>query len=335
MKNIFKNKTILITGGTGSFGTALIQKLVFYKPKKIIIYSRDELKQFESKKRFNKKEHFPLRYFIGDVRDKDRLMLAMRNVDYVFHAAAIKQVPTAEYNPMECVKTNIIGANNVIESSIFNSVKKVIALSTDKAASPCNLYGASKLVSDKLFVAANNLVGKSSLRFSVVRYGNVVGSRGSVLPEFEKIIKSGSTILPITDKNMTRFWITLNQAINFSISSMEKMNGGEIFIPKLPSVRIVDLAKSFGKKIRLKFIGIRPGEKIHEIMCSSHDAHQTFEFKNYYIIIPDIYFQSKQKNNLVKKDKGKPVNSNFEYSSGTNKHFLSIDEIKTINKILK
>ena len=335
---MFKNKNILITGGTGSFGSALIEKIVSnYKPKKIVIYSRDELKQFELKKKFNQKKYSVLRYLIGDVRDKDRLMLAMKDIDYVFHAAALKQVPAAEYNPMECVKTNIVGANNVIECCIFNNVKKVIALSTDKAASPNNLYGASKLVSDKLFVAANNLVGFSPLRFSVVRYGNVAGSRGSVIPEFKKMIDRGADTLPITDKKMTRFWITLEQAINFSIQSMKEMIGGEIFIPKLPSVKIIDLAKSFGNNIKLKYVGLRPGEKIHEIMCSSHDSSQTLEFKKYFVIIPEITLAAKKNKYFLssKKEKGKLVEENFEYSSGANIHFLTISQIRKINKLLK
>jgi UDP-N-acetylglucosamine 4,6-dehydratase len=335
---MFKNKNILITGGTGSFGSAMIEKIVSnYKPKKIVIYSRDELKQFELKKKFNQKKYSVLRYLIGDVRDKDRLMLAMKDIDYVFHAAALKQVPAAEYNPMECVKTNIVGANNVIECCIFNNVKKVIALSTDKAASPNNLYGASKLVSDKLFVAANNLVGFSPLRFSVVRYGNVAGSRGSVIPEFKKMIDRGADTLPITDKNMTRFWITLEQAINFSIQSMKEMIGGEIFIPKLPSVKIIDLAKSFGNNIKLKYVGLRPGEKIHEIMCSSHDSSQTLEFKKYFVIIPEITLAAKKNKYFLssKKEKGKLVEENFEYSSGANIHFLTISQIRKINKLLK
>lgn len=334
---MFTKKNILITGGTGSFGSALIKKIITsYKPKKIIIYSRDELKQSEQKKKFKGKKYSILRYFIGDVRDKDRLMLAMKDVDYVFHAAALKQVPAAEYNPMECVKTNIIGANNVIECSIFNNVKKVIALSTDKAASPTNLYGASKLVSDKLFVAANNLVGFGSLRFSIVRYGNVAGSRGSIIPEFKKILESGSKTLPITDKNMTRFWITLEQAIDFSIMSMKEMIGGEIFIPKLPSVKIIDVAKSFGNNIKLKYVGLRPGEKIHEIMCSHHDSQQVLEFKNYYVIIPEISLKTKKTKyfNNTKKEKSKFVKSNFEYCSGNNKYFLGVDQIKKINKTL-
>ena len=335
---MFKNKNILITGGTGSFGSALIERIVSnYEPKKIVIYSRDELKQFELKKKFNQKKYSVLRYLIGDVRDKDRLMLAMKDIDYVFHAAALKQVPAAEYNPMECVKTNIVGANNVIECCIFNKVKKVIALSTDKAASPNNLYGASKLVSDKLFVAANNLVGFSPLRFSVVRYGNVAGSRGSVIPEFKKMIDKGEDTLPITDKNMTRFWITLEQAINFSIQSMKEMIGGEIFIPKLPSVKIIDLAKSFGSNIKLKYVGLRPGEKIHEIMCSSHDSSQTLEFKKYFVIIPEISLAAKKNRYFLsnKKEKGVLVKENFEYSSGANSHFLTISQIRKINKLLK
>jgi len=333
---MYKNKTILITGGTGSFGTAFIEKVINYKPKKIIIYSRDELKQFELQLKFSDKKYSVLRYFIGDVRDKDRLKLALKNVDYVFHAAALKQVPTAEYNPMECVKTNIIGANNLIECCIENNVKKVIALSTDKAASPSNLYGASKLVSDKLFVAANNLVGMSSIKFSVVRYGNVVGSRGSVVPEFKRLISKGLKVLPITDKNMTRFWITLDHAIDFCINSMREMKGGEIFIPKLPSIKIIDLAKSFGDDIKINFIGKRPGEKVHEIMFSSLESRQVIEFKKCYIIIPEIILKiNKNKYYYLNKEKGKLVIENFEYNSGKNEKFLKPSEIRKINKILK
>lgn len=331
---MFKNKTILITGGTGSFGSAFIEKVIKFKPKKIIIYSRDELKQFELKLKFSEKKYSVLRFFIGDVRDKDRLKLALKNVDYVFHAAALKQVPAAEYNPMECVKTNIIGANNLIECCIENNVKKVIALSTDKAASPSNLYGASKLVSDKLFVAANNLVGMSSLKFSVVRYGNVVGSRGSVVPEFKRLIAKGSKTLPVTDKNMTRFWITLDHAIDFCINSMKEMKGGEIFIPKLPSIKIIDLVKSFGEHIKFKYIGKRPGEKVHEIMFSSHESGHVIEFKKCYVIVPEINLKiNKKKYFYLSKAKGKLVHENFEYNSGKSEKFLNTKEIKKINKI--
>jgi UDP-N-acetylglucosamine 4,6-dehydratase len=331
---MFKNKTIFISGGTGSFGNAFIEKVINYKPKKIIIYSRDELKQFELKLKFFEKKYSALRFFIGDVRDRERLKLALKNVDYVFHAAALKQVPAAEYNPMECVKTNILGANNLIECCIENNVKRVIALSTDKAASPSNLYGASKLVSDKLFVAANNLSGMSSLKFSVVRYGNVVGSRGSVVPRFKSLVSKGFKTLPITDKNMTRFCITLDHAINFCINSMKEMKGGEIFIPKLPSIRITDLANSFGKNIKLKYVGRRPGEKVHEIMFSSHETGQVIEFKKCYVIAPEINLKiDKKKYFYLGKIKGKLVSEDFEYNSGKNKKFLKVTEIKKLLKI--
>jgi UDP-N-acetylglucosamine 4,6-dehydratase/5-epimerase len=334
---MFNSKNILITGGTGSFGVSLIKKLVkSYKPRRIIIYSRDELKQFELSNQLKNLKTQSLRFLIGDVRDKERLNLALKGVDYVFHAAALKQVPAAEYNPMECIKTNIIGANNIIECAINNNVKKLIALSTDKAANPINLYGASKLASDKLFVAANNLVGSSELRFSVVRYGNVVGSRGSVVHEFKKKINNGDKFLPITHKDMTRFWITLDQGIDFSIQSMKLMKGGEIFVPKLPSIKVTDLAISFRENIKFKFIGIRPGEKIHEIMCPSDDSHRTIEFKKYFIITPTILMRMKFEDYITSKDreKGKIVKPGYEYNSGNNPEFLSVKEIKKINKLV-
>lgn len=335
---MFNKKNILITGGTGSFGEKLVKKLMSeFIPRRIIVYSRDELKQFEllnKLKELNLPNFKSLRFLIGDVRDKARLMLALRDVDYVFHAAALKQVPAAEYNPMECINTNIIGANNLIECCIFNNVQKVIALSTDKAANPINLYGASKLASDKLFVAANNLVGPSKLRFSVVRYGNVVGSRGSVLHEFRKQIESSQGYLTITHKDMTRFWITLEQGIDFSIQSMKLMKGGEIFVPKLPSIKITDLAKSFKERVKLKFTGIRPGEKIHEVMCPADDSHRTIEFKSYFIITPVILMRLKLKDYMISKDnkKGKLVPEGFEYNSGNNPNFLNVYDIKKINQ---
>ena len=332
---MFNNKSILITGGTGSYGICLINKLIKnYTPRRIIIYSRDELKQFELSKKLSVLKSKALRFLIGDIRDKDRLNLALKGVDFVFHAAALKQVPAAEYNPMECIKTNIIGANNLIECCINNEVKKVIALSTDKAANPINLYGASKLASDKLFVAANNLVGPSKLRFSVVRYGNVVGSRGSVLHEFNSEIKKGKKNLPITHMDMTRFWITLDQGIDFSIQSMKLMRGGEIFVPKLPSVKITDLARSFKKDIGFYNIGIRPGEKIHEIMCPADDSHRTIEFKNYFIITPTVLTRLDKNNYLKSKEneKGKFVKPGFEYNSGNNKKYLNIKQISNINR---
>ena len=334
---MFNNKNILITGGTGSYGVRLVKELITkYNPRRVIVYSRDELKQFNLSNYLKKYNSKALRFLIGDIRDKERLLLATKGVDYIFHAAALKQVPAAEYNPMECIKTNIIGADNLIQSSVENNVKKVIALSTDKAANPINLYGASKLASDKLFVAANNLVGPLKLRFAVVRYGNVVGSRGSVVHEFNNRILRGDNTLPVTHKEMTRFWLTLDQGVNFSIKSMELMKGGEIFVPKLPSVRIVDLARSFKKNIKLREIGIRPGEKIHEIMCPSDDSHRTIEFKKYFVITPTILLRLKIKDYLLSKnkEKGKMVTPGFEYSSETNRNFLNITQISKINDLV-
>ncbi len=336
-KNYLNNKSILITGGTGSFGKKFTKTILSnYKPKKIIIYSRDELKQYEMEQLFSKKENELIRYFIGDVRDSERLKMAMKNVDVVIHAAALKHVPAGEYNPMETVKTNIIGGQNVIDAAINCSVKKVIALSTDKAANPINLYGASKLASDKLFVAANNLLGDSDSVFSVVRYGNVVGSRGSVVPFFNSLIDNNSKFLPITDKRMTRFWITLQEGVNFVLKNLERMHGGEIFVPKIPSIYITDLASAMAPNLKQKIIGIRPGEKIHEIMCPSDDSHLTIEFKDHYVIKPTILFSNK-KNNFYKNklgELGKDVKEGFEYNSSNNPKFLSISEIKNFDRDL-
>ena len=284
---MFNNKTIFISGGTGSFGQQFVrQVLAKYKVKKIIIYSRDEYKQFLMRSAFPVEKYSCLRFFLGDVRDKDRLLLGMKEVDYVVHSAALKHVPAAEYNPMEFVKTNIYGAENIVYAAIESKVKKVIALSTDKAVNPINLYGATKLASDKIFVAANNLVGKQDTKFSVVRYGNVVGSRGSIVPFFQDLINKNSKYLPITDPEMTRFWITLEQGVDFVLKTFKIMNGGEIFIPKIPSIKIVDLAKAMAPNIKKKIIGVRPGEKIHELMCQKEMSNQILEFKNFYIIIP-------------------------------------------------
>jgi len=328
---MFNDKSILITGGTGSFGKKYVSTLLTkYSPKRLIVYSRDELKQFEMEQDFNEK---CMRYFIGDVRDRDRLVQAMKDVDYVIHAAALKQVPAAEYNPMECIKTNIHGAENVIQAALANNVEKVIALSTDKAANPINLYGATKLASDKLFVAANNIVGSHKTRFSAVRYGNVVGSRGSVVPFFKKLISNGTDHIPITDERMTRFWITLQQGVDFVLKNFERMHGGEIFVPKIPSVRITDLAKSMAPEIPLQVIGIRPGEKLHEIMCPADDSHLTLEFLDHYVIKPTIQFSGDvdfQINKLG--ESGKLVEQGFEFNSGNNEHFLSIEEIREYDK---
>lgn len=329
---MFNDKSILITGGTGSFGRAFIARvLAEYKPRKLIIYSRDELKQYEMQQEF---DHSCMRYFIGDVRDKHRLKSAMREVDLVIHAAALKQVPAAEYNPNECIKTNIMGAQNVIDAAIESNVRKVIALSTDKAANPVNLYGATKLASDKLFVAANNISGAKGPRFAVVRYGNVVGSRGSVVPFYRSLIAEGKTSLPVTHKEMTRFWITLDQGVEFVVKNFERMQGGEIFVPKIPSVRITDLVEAMLGECKYEIIGIRPGEKLHEVMVPEEVAHHSLEFSDHYVITPPITFFDKnidyKKNNLG--EVGNWVDDKFEYHSGTNPHFLNIDELRELDK---
>jgi len=324
-----KNKIIMITGGTGSFGQKCVEFLLKYGVKKIIIYSRDELKQFEMSNKFNSSK---LRFLLGDVRDQARLELATKQVDMIIHAAALKQVPAAEYNPMECIKTNIYGAENVINASIKNDVKKVIALSTDKAANPVNLYGATKLCSDKLFINANYLSGGFDTKFAVVRYGNVVGSRGSVLPYFKSLIEKNVKSLPITDERMTRFWIKLEDGVKFVLNSIDLMRGGELFIPKTPSVKITDLVQSLGRKIKYHIVGIRPGEKLHEVLCPEDSARDTIEFKNYYLIRPSAVDFTKGKSNNYKvsknNEKGKFVSNNFVYSSNTNYHFLSVNDLK-------
>jgi len=320
---MLNGKNVSITGGTGSFGkkcTEIILKR--YKPRRLIIFSRDELKQFEMAQQFPDTAYPCMRYFIGDVRDKERLYRAFHNVDYVIHAAALKQVPAAEYNPFEAVKTNILGAQNVINVAIDQGVKRVIALSTDKAANPINLYGATKLCSDKLFIAGNSYVGHHHTIFSVVRYGNVVGSRGSVIPFFMKCRETG--VLPITDPRMTRFWITLEQGVDFVLNCLERMVGGELFVPKLPSMNIMDLAKAVAPECKTKIIGIRPGEKLHEVMVPKDDAHRTIEFDNYYIIQPDFQFLGKR----FKENGGKPVADEFEYNSNDNTWKLTTDEMK-------
>jgi len=325
---VFNGKSILITGGTGSFGQLFVETILKrYQPKRLIIYSRDELKQFEMQQIFNQP---CMRYFIGDVRDLSRLQLAMKGVDFVIHAAALKQVPAAEYNPMECIKTNVHGADNVIQASIANNVKKVIALSTDKAANPINLYGASKLCSDKLFVAANNITGDNETIFSVVRYGNVVGSRGSVVPFFKNLIAQGAQELPVTDEHMTRFWITLPEGIEFVIKNFQRMRGGEIYIPKIPSMNIMDLVRSIAPDMPIKIVGIRPGEKLHEVMCPKDDSHLTFEFEDYFVIAPSITFTNKGNhfNESALGEKGVAVKQGFEYESGTNSHFLTVQELQ-------
>ncbi len=329
---MFDNKSILITGGTGSFGKKYVKTILArYKPSRVVVFSRDELKQYEMQQEFNAPE---MRYFIGDVRDKERVRQAMRGINYVIHAAALKQVPAAEYNPMECIKTNIHGAENVILAAIDNDVEKVIALSTDKAANPINLYGATKLASDKLFVAANNMAGGHRTKFSVVRYGNVVGSRGSVVPFFKSLLANGADSLPITDQEMTRFWITLQDGVDFVLKNFTRMYGGEIFVPKIPSIRVVDLATAIAPKLKQSVIGIRPGEKIHEIMCPADDSHLTIEFDDHFVMSPSITFNSVTSDYKVNAlgERGQSVKRGFEYNSGNNVHFLTIPEIKKFDE---
>lgn len=330
---MFNGKNILITGGTGSFGKKYTKTLIErYKPNKIIIYSRDELKQFEMQQEFNQD---CMRYFIGDVRDERRLMRAMRGVDFVIHAAALKQVPAAEYNPMECIKTNIDGAQNVIDAALENDVQKVIALSTDKAANPINLYGATKLASDKLFVAANNISGGHQTTFAAVRYGNVVCSRGSVVPFFQKMIDEKSDHIPITHPEMTRFWISLQGGVDFVLKNFTRMLGGEIFVPKIPSIKIVDLAAAMAPNIPAKVVGIRPGEKLHEVMCPAELSYSTYEYDDHFVIAPAINFSSRSNdftiNNLG--ENGKLVSEGFEYDSNSNPQFLTVDEINEFNRL--
>jgi UDP-N-acetylglucosamine 4,6-dehydratase len=326
---MLNGKTVLITGGTGSFGKKCAEIILEkYKVKKLIIFSRDELKQYEMSQEFPDSKYECIRYFIGDVRDKERLYRAFHGVDYVVHAAALKQIPAAEYNPFEAVKTNIIGAQNVINVAIDQGVKKVIALSTDKAANPINLYGATKLCSDKLFIAGNSYVGRDDTIFSVVRYGNVFGSRGSVIPFFMKQKEAG--VLPITDPRMTRFWITLEEGVNLVLRCLELMVGGELFVPKLPSMKIIDLAKAIAPECKTKITGIRPGEKLHEIMIPRDDARKALEFDDYYLIQPEYrFFERRFKNNS-----GKPVSEGFEYNSGTNTWWLSEEELRMMVKKL-
>ncbi len=330
---MFDDKTILITGGTGSFGKKYVKTLLErYSPKKVIVFSRDELKQYEMAQTYNSSE---MRYFIGDVRDRDRMTQSTEGVDYIIHAAALKQVPAAEYNPVECIKTNIDGAQNVIHAAIANGVEKVIALSTDKAANPINLYGATKLASDKLFVAANNMAGGKITRFAVVRYGNVVGSRGSVVPFFEGLRDSGAKSLPITHTDMTRFWISLQQGVDFVLKNFERMKGGEIFVPKIPSVRVTELAQAIAPGLEHHVVGIRPGEKLHEIMCPADDSHLTLEFDDHFVLKPTITFFDRDvdfgSNGLG--ETGTPVEQGFEYNSGDNSTFLSVAEIADFNEM--
>ncbi len=327
---MFDNKSIMVTGGTGSFGRKFIATLLKrHKPARVVVFSRDELKQFEMQQEFSAP---CMRYFLGDVRDRERLLQAMRGIDLVVHTAALKQVPAAEYNPTECIRTNVDGAENVIHAALSSNVAKVVALSTDKAASPINLYGATKLLSDKLFVAANNIAGARTTRFAVVRYGNVVGSRGSVLPLFSRLIAQGAGELPITDPRMTRFWITLEQGVDFVLKGFARMYGGELFVPKIPSLRITDLGRAMAPALPQRTIGIRPGEKLHELMIPRDDSLNTLEFSDHYVICPAIRFieQRDYAQNALG-ERGQPVPEGFEYSSDTNPRFLSLDEIVALN----
>ena len=336
---MLNNKSILITGGTGTFGKAFVEKILHnYKLKRLVVFSRDEFKQYEMSKKFPMSKYPCMRYFIGDVRDKDRLNQAFDNVDIVIHAAALKQVDTAEYNPFEYISTNIMGAENVIRASLNNNIKQVIALSTDKAASPINLYGATKLCSDKLFIAANNITGSKKIKFSVVRYGNVLGSRGSVVPMF---LSLKGKEFPITDKRMTRFNITIDQAVNFVLTCMKHSFGGEIFVPKIPSYRIIDVAKAINPNCKIKIIGIRPGEKLHEEMITLSDGFNSLELNDFFVILPRLNLSKNYnktqneyvlKNYYLKKKKAKRLQENFSYNSLNNHRYLSIKEIKEIIK---
>jgi UDP-N-acetylglucosamine 4,6-dehydratase len=318
-------KNILITGGTGSFGQKFVEFILkSYQPNKLVIFSRDELKQYEMAQKFSLEDYPSLRYFIGDIRDKDRLSMAMRDIDYVIHAAAMKQVMAAEYNPFECIATNVIGAENVVAAALASDVRRVVALSTDKAVNPVNLYGASKLAADKIFGAANNLSGKSDTRFCSVRYGNVIGSRGSVIPVFRKLIDEGAEFLPITDPRMSRFWITLERGVEFVLSCLNSMHGGEIFIPKISSMNIADLARIMAPHLEQKVSGIRPGEKLHEIMISEDDSRHTLDQGDRYVIEPEFCFWDR------KPQTGKPVPEGYRYESSSNDKWLTDNDIQKL-----
>ncbi len=314
------DKSILVTGGTGSFGQRFVDTIVSqHRPRRLIVFSRDEAKQYEMAQRFDMVRYPFLRYFIGDVRDADRLEMAMRDIDIVIHAAALKHVPVAEYNPFECIHTNVLGAENVVRAAIRSGVKQTLALSTDKACSPINLYGASKLAADKIFVAANNLSPKDGTQFSVVRYGNVLGSRGSVAPLFQRLVREGADHLPITDARMTRFWITLQNGVDFVLSCIDQMVGGEIFVPKIPSMRVVDLARAIGPSLPHKMVGIRPGEKLHEVLITEDDARNTLELEDRYIIQPVFQYWTRQR---LASDAARAVDESFRYASDTNENWL-------------
>lgn len=325
---MLNNKTILITGGTGSFGKCFTRYvLTHYDPKKIIIYSRDEFKQWLMADEFKEYES-RLRFFIGDVRDVERLKRACEGVDYIIHAAALKQVPACEYNPNEAIKTNIHGAMNVIDAALDTGVRKVVALSTDKAVNPVNLYGGTKLVSDKLFVAANAYAGAKDINFSIVRYGNVAGSRGSVIPVFHKLVKEGIKEMPVTDVRMTRFWISLTQGVELVIKALAEAKGGETFISKIPSFKVTDLAEAMSPGCTIRETGIRPGEKLHEIMVTPEDSHTTYEYDKHFIVYPQMTWNDRQQPDLS----GKKVEEGFSYSSGTNKEWLSVEDIRELLK---
>jgi UDP-N-acetylglucosamine 4,6-dehydratase len=324
--NLLRGKRILVTGGTGSFGKAFIDRVLEFAPReRVVVFSRDELKQYEMEQSFPSERNANLRFFLGDVRDLQRLEMAMRDIDYVIHAAALKQVPAAEYNPFECIHTNVLGAENVVRAALRNQVKRVIALSTDKASNPINLYGASKLASDKIFVAANHLSGSTKVRFSVVRYGNVMGSRGSVVPLFRKLIAQGADSLPITDEKMTRFSITLREGVDFVLSCLDIMRGGEIFVPKIPSVKIVDLARTMAPNLKHRIVGIRPGEKLHETMITEGDARSTIEMPDRYVIEPAFAWWDRS---TFESTSAIRVADDFRYSSDTNPDWLKPEQLK-------
>jgi len=324
----FDDRSILVTGGSGSFGRRFIETLLRHShARRIVVFSRDEYKHYEMQQLLEPFGTSRLRFFIGDVRDGDRLELATREIDFIVHAAALKQVPAAEYNPFECMRTNVSGAENVVRAALRNNISRVIALSTDKAANPINLYGASKLASDKIFIAANNLAGKNDSRFSVVRYGNVVGSRGSVIPFFRKLVDQGADHLPITDERMTRFWITLQQGVNFVVTSFAMMRGGEIFVPKIPSMRIVDLAQCFGPDLPLRVVGIRPGEKLHEVMVTEDDSRLTLELGDRYVIEPAFAWWQR---GPYTASGAKPVPDGFRFASDTNTDWLDAERLRTL-----
>ena len=323
-------KSILITGGTGSFGTEFIKIVLSnFKPKRLVIYSRDEQKQHDLSIKYNPQKYKCLRFFIGDVRDAERLEMAMKNIEIVVHAAAMKHVPTAEYNPFECINTNVYGAENIVRASLKNKVKKIINISTDKACNPINLYGASKLAAEKIFIAANNLTGKLSTKFSVVRYGNVLGSRGSVVNVWKDLIKKNSKEIPITDPEMTRFWIPIHEGVNFVLNCLKRMHGGEIFVPKIPSMKLSNFASALYPKIKKKVIGIRPGEKLHEVLINSDDYKMTIEMKDSYIIYSNIITTNEKD---LKRKNIKKVKNNFIYQSNTNKKQLNINQLKKLIK---